>query len=178
MRDTSLFATGPHPLALHSRLYPPRGATTCRTLRAAALLFWYGIAVLPCFSASGNVPRHSLWSPLTGHLCRECPSWDTSLRGAEGPVKPELHRGVRGKYQLPNTSCFYRTQLIFLEHWQRRITRKRSLPWCRRQDLNLHTQALLCCGRNALPIKLHLHTPGIRRGQEERKERIRMKIRI
>ena len=34
---------------------------------------WYGIAVLPCFSASASIRRHSLWSPLTGHLCRISP---------------------------------------------------------------------------------------------------------
>lgn len=30
---------------------------------------WCSIAVLPCFSASGNTLRHSLWSPLARHLC-------------------------------------------------------------------------------------------------------------
>ena len=34
---------------------------------------WYGIAVLPCFSASASIWRRSLWSPLTGHLCRISP---------------------------------------------------------------------------------------------------------
>ena len=34
---------------------------------------WYGIAALPCFSASAIIRRHSLWSPLTGHLCRISP---------------------------------------------------------------------------------------------------------
>nr|DAV50063.1 MAG TPA: hypothetical protein [Caudoviricetes sp.] len=35
---------------------------------------WYGIAALPCFSASAIIRRHSLWSPLTGRLCRMLPS--------------------------------------------------------------------------------------------------------
>lgn len=65
-------------------------------------------------------------SPL-GHIVERC----------EGSyTQPELHRGIKGKYQLPETSCFYRTQLIFHEQGQRRITRKRSLPWCRRLGLN------------------------------------------
>nr|DAL41365.1 MAG TPA_asm: hypothetical protein [Caudoviricetes sp.] len=32
----------------------------------ARLCGWCGIAVLPCFSASAIIRRHSLWSPLTG----------------------------------------------------------------------------------------------------------------
>ena len=35
------------------------------------------------------------------------------MRGARCPVKPELHRGIKGKYQLPEMSCFYRPQLIY-----------------------------------------------------------------
>lgn len=71
--SSSCFATSPRPLALHSRLYPPRRATTCRTLRAAALLFWYGIAVLPCFSASGKVPVTRWGLPLRGTYAAYCP---------------------------------------------------------------------------------------------------------
>jgi hypothetical protein len=72
-----------------------------------------------------------------GHIVERC----------EGSyTQPELHRGVKGKNQLPETSCFYRPQLIFYEQGQRRITPKRSLPWCRRQDLNLRIPpgAVLC----------------------------------
>lgn len=43
------------------------GQALCHLPTAAALRFWYGIAVLPCFSASGNIfLRHSLWSPHYG----------------------------------------------------------------------------------------------------------------
>ena len=66
-------------------------------------------------------------SPL-GHIFERC---------GESCAQPELHRGVKGKYQLPETSCFCGPQLIFYEQGQRRITPKRSLPWCRRQGLNL-----------------------------------------
>lgn len=75
-------------------------------------------------------------SPL-GHIVERC----------EGSyTQPELHRGIKGKYQLPETSCFCGPQLIFYEQGQRRITRKRSLPWRRRQDLNLRIPpgAVLC----------------------------------
>ena len=42
-------------------------------------------------------------SPL-GHIVERC----------EGSyTQPELHRGIKGKYQLPETSCFYRPQLIY-----------------------------------------------------------------
>ena len=34
---------------------------------------WYGIAVLPCFSASTIIRRHSLWSAYSGYLCRISP---------------------------------------------------------------------------------------------------------
>ena len=96
-------------------------------------------------------------SPL-GHIVERC----------EGSyTQPELHRGIRGKDQLPETSCFYRPQLIFYEQGQRRITPKRSLPWCRRRDSNLRIPPIWC---GALPTELRLHTPGIRRGQEERKD--------
>lgn len=96
-------------------------------------------------------------SPL-GHIVERC----------EGSyTQPELHRGVKGKDQLPETSCFYRPQFIFYEQGQRRITPKRSLPWCRRRDSNLRIPPIWC---GALPTELRLHTPGIRRGQEERKD--------
>lgn len=36
----------------------------CPLPKAAALLFWYGIAVLPCFSASGKVPVARCVLPL------------------------------------------------------------------------------------------------------------------
>ena len=65
---------------------------------------------------------------LLGHIVERC---------GGSCAQPELHRGVKGKYQLPEASCFCGPQLIFYEQGQRRITRKRSLPWCRRQDLNL-----------------------------------------
>lgn len=95
-------------------------------------------------------------SPL-GHIVERC----------EGScAQPELHRGVKGKYQLPETSCFYRPQLIFYEQGQRRITPKRSLPWCRRLDLNqrILPGAVLC------QLSYVCISPAFRRGQEERKD--------
>ena len=65
-------------------------------------------------------------SPL-GHIVERC----------EGSyAQPELHRGVKGKYQLPETSCFYRPQLIFHEMAETHHP-KCSLPWCRRRGLHL-----------------------------------------
>ena len=41
---------------------------------------------------------------LLGHIVERC----------EGSyAQPELHRGIKGKYQLPEMSCFYRPQLIY-----------------------------------------------------------------
>ena len=125
-----LFATSPHPLALHSRLYPPRSlyhypthkrkpsilrgihilrvrlspsqtwyARSFYRLPAALCLptshqelgnytsrlilsflrflarwpGWYGIAVLPCFSASKKVPVTRCGLPLRGTYAAYCP---------------------------------------------------------------------------------------------------------
>lgn len=109
------FATGPRPLALHSRLYPPQRAnTSCvsgspRAKHGTQDLFyrlpaalclptshqelgnytsrlilsflrflarwpgWYGIAVLPYFSASGKVPVTHCGLPLRGTYAAYCP---------------------------------------------------------------------------------------------------------
>ena len=106
------------------------------------------LTVLDVVQTAGLEPAHTSWrgalptelrlqmSPL-GHIVERC----------EGSyAQPELHRGVKGKYQLPKTNCFYRPQLIFYEQGQRRITPKRSLPWCRRLDLNqrIPPGAVLC----------------------------------
>lgn len=41
---------------------------------------------------------------LLGHIVERC----------EGSyAQPELHRGIKGKDQLPEMSCFYRPQLIY-----------------------------------------------------------------
>ena len=71
---------------------------------------------LDVVQTAGLEPAHTSWrgalptelrlqmSPL-GHIVERC----------EGSyAQPELHRGVKGKYQLPETSCFYRPQLIYL----------------------------------------------------------------
>ena len=113
---SSCFVTSPHPLALHSRLYPPRRAyTSCVSgspqvkhgtqdlfyrfpaalrlptshqelgnytsrLILSFLRFlarwpgWYGIAVLPCFSASGKVPVTRCGLPLRGTYAAYWPS--------------------------------------------------------------------------------------------------------
>lgn len=110
------FATGPRPLALHSRLYPPQRAnTSCvsgspRAKHGTQYLFyrlpaalclptshqelgnytsrlilsflrflarwpgWYGIAVLPYFSASGKVPVTHCGLPLRGTYAAYWPS--------------------------------------------------------------------------------------------------------
>lgn len=88
-------------------------------------------------------------------------------------AQPELHRGVKGKYQLPETSCFCGPQLIFYEQGQRRITRKRSLPWRRRLDLNqrIPPGAELC---QLSYVCISPASAGVRR--KERMERMRMRI--
>lgn len=55
--------------------FPGRGLLAGRhsrssSPRSASFAIWSGIAVLPCFSASVERRRRSLWSPFTGHLCR------------------------------------------------------------------------------------------------------------
>lgn len=74
------------------------------------------LTALDVVQTAGLEPAHTSWcgalptelrlqmSPL-GHIVERC----------EGScAQPELHRGVKVKYQLPETSCFYRPQLIFL----------------------------------------------------------------
>lgn len=93
-------------------------------------------------------------SPL-GHIVERC----------EGSyTQPELHRGIRGKYQLPETSCFYRPQLIY--SWSEDASPE-TLP-AMVQTAGLEPAHTSWCG--ALPTELRLHIPGIRRGQEERKD--------
>lgn len=70
---------------------------------------------LDVVQTAGLEPAHTSWcgalptelrlrmSPL-GHIVERC----------EGSyAQPELHRGVKGKYQLPETSCFCGPQLIY-----------------------------------------------------------------
>lgn len=79
-------------------------------------------------------------------------------------AKPELHRGIKGKYQLPETSCFYRPQLIY--SWSEDASPETLPAMVQTAGLEpAHTS-----WRGALPTELRLHTPGIRRGQEERKD--------
>lgn len=93
-------------------------------------------------------------SPL-GHIVERC----------EGSyTQPELHRGVKGKYQLPETNCFYRPQLIY--SWSEDASPETFPAMVQTAGLEpAHTSR---CG--ALPTELRLHIPGIRRGQEERKD--------
>lgn len=92
---------------------------------------------------------------LLGHIVERC----------EGSyAQPELHRGVKGKYQLPETSCFYRPQLIY--SWSEDASPETLPAMVQTAGLEpAHTSR-----RSALPTELRLHTPGIRRGQEERKD--------
>lgn len=93
-------------------------------------------------------------SPL-GHIVERC----------EGSyTQPELHRGIKGKYQLPEMSCFYRPQLIY--SWSEDASPE-TLP-AMVQTAGFEPAHTSWCG--ALPTELRLHIPGIRRGQEERKD--------
>lgn len=93
-------------------------------------------------------------SPL-GHIVERC----------EGSyTQPELHRGVKGKYQLPEASCFYRPQLIY--SWSEDASPETLPAMVQTAGFEpAHTS-----WRGALPTELRLHTPGIRRGQEEKKD--------
>ena len=93
-------------------------------------------------------------SPL-GHIVERC----------EGSyTQPELHRGVKGKDQLPETSCFCGPQLIY--SWSEGASPETLPAMVQTAGLEpAHTSR-----RGALPTELRLHTPGIRRGQEERKD--------
>ena len=93
-------------------------------------------------------------SPL-GHIVERC---------AGSYAQPELHRGIKGKYQLPKMSCFYRPQLIY--SWSEDASPETLPAMVQTAGLEpAHTS-----WRGALPTELRLHTPGIRRGQEERKD--------
>ena len=92
---------------------------------------------------------------LLGHIVERC----------EGSyAQPELHRGIKGKYQLPEMSCFYRPQLIY--SWSEDASPETLPAMVQTAGLEpAHTS-----WRGALPTELRLHTSGIRRGQEERKD--------
>ena len=72
---------------------------------------------------------------LFRHICI-CPSWDTSLRGAEGPVPNRNCTGAsRASTSCRRRAAFAGRSLYILG--ARTHHPKRSPPWCRRQDLNL-----------------------------------------
>lgn len=97
-------------------------------------------------------------SPL-GHIVERC----------EGSyTQPELHRGVKGKYQLPETSCFYRPQLIY--SWSEDASPETLPAMVQTAGLEPAPFAQWRFQSAALPTELRLHIPGIRRGQEERKD--------
>ena len=103
---SSCFATSPHPLALHSRLYPPRGHTLalnrssnqatmhrrtfrralCPLPKASSLLFWSGETVSSRHTST-MLPIAIAFASASAR--RICPRWATSLRGARGPVPHE-----------------------------------------------------------------------------------------
>lgn len=102
-------------------------------------------------------------SPL-GHIVERC----------EGSyTQPELHRGIKGKYQLPEMSCFYRPQLIY--SWSEDASPETLPAMVQTAGLEpAHTSR-----RGALPTELRLHIPGIPPGSGEKKgwmERMRMQI--
>ena len=64
---------------------------------------------------------------LLGHIVERC----------GGSCQTGITPGRQGQVPVAGDELFLQdTAYIFLEHWQRRITRKRSLPWCRRLGLN------------------------------------------
>lgn len=102
------------------------------------------------------IPPH-LHMSLLGHIVERCGGSYT---------QPELHRGVKGKYQLPETSCFCGPQLIYSWSTGRDASPEMLPAMVQTAGLEpAHTSR-----RGALPTELRLHTPGIRRGQEERKD--------
>ena len=80
-------------------------------------------------------------SPL-GHIVERC----------EGSyTQPELHRGIKGKYQLPEMSCFYRPQLIY--SWSEDASPETLPTMVQTAGLEpAHTS-----WRGALPTELRLH---------------------
>ena len=91
------------------------------------------LTALDVVQTAGLEPAHTSW----------CGALPTELRLQMSPLgqrcegscaQPELHRGIKGKYQLPETSCFYRPQLIFYERAETHHP-KCSLPWCRRLEM-------------------------------------------
>ena len=79
------------------RQAPCSGLTLPRCRNAVAYIWQGRLGIEPTQAVLETA------SPALEHspLCLSC-------------AQPELHRGVKGKYQLPETSCFYRPQLIFL----------------------------------------------------------------
>ena len=131
---------------------------------------WYGIAVLPCFSASAIIRRHSLWSPLTGHLCRILAVLPLRLSHAHARLRPRKHfkrfHQSRQVGRIP-TRSFQRPFSFPCEP-------RRTVSHCPGATRHLVQTAGLepahTSRRGALPTELRLHIPGIRRGQEERKD--------
>lgn len=122
----------------------PCSGLTLPWCRNAVAYIWYGIAVLPCFSASGKVPVTRCGLPLRGTYAVNVPHWDTSLRGAEGPVPNRNCTGAsRARTSCRRRAAFTGRSLYILG--ARTHHPKRSPPWCRRQDLNLR------CSRNGIP---------------------------
>ena len=78
---------------------------------------------------------------LLGHIVERC---------GESYAQPELHRGIKGKYQLPEMSCFYRPQLIY--SWSE-DTSPETLP-AMVQTAGLEPAHTSGCG--ALPAELRL----------------------
>ena len=76
--------------------FPGRGLLAGRhsrssSPRSASFAIWIGIAVLPCFSASAERRRRSLWSPFTGYLCRILAVFPLRLSHAHARLSPRKH---------------------------------------------------------------------------------------
>ena len=73
------------------------------------------LTALDVVQTAGLEPAHTSWRGAlpTELRLRMSPLGHIVERREGSYAQPELHRGVKGKYQLPETSCFCGPQLIY-----------------------------------------------------------------
>ena len=101
---------------------------------------WYGIAVLPCFSASGNVPVTRCGLPLRGTYAAYV-QFPLRLSHAHARLRPRKHfkrfHQSRQGGRIPTRSFQRALSFSVRRSAYSHIIRERPGLWCRRQDLNL-----------------------------------------
>ena len=167
---------------IHSRSQPNNYYSSCRfrtahrkapcsglTLpwcRNAVAYIWCGIAVLPCFCASGKVPVTRCGLPLLGTYAAYLVGFPLRLSHAHARLRPRKHlkrrRSVMARRTHPHAQ-FSASIVISMSGTPIRSDIVRALPglWCRRLDSNQRRESAPGTLR-ALPTELRLHEGGAR----------------